>query len=444
MSGTPQLLAALYILNIVMSPLLAIFTPLYLTRYFKLSWVNLLVIPVAVALPVTMLTTLSGPYVFLPDGLFNPYFQYAMFVDNVHTLLSSLSIIWLVKFLCQNPEARQFMARVVHAGVKVRPERMRLAARLFLVLFVISFVLLAQPTYGLVNWILSPRTGYQSYRTGAGQWYAFAITFLSVSIVLATTYARSTNDILKQAPVYLFGAYLFGSKGFIISFAAYLAIILALRQYRYFKPFAIILLTVSVVLLVHNFVDALGGVGLEDIAAYSDYFVNAAKYYEGYLNGFIPLYHGEIGASNIWGLVPRALYPDKPYVYGVIKIAELFYPGAAENTSTPAFATVDYFADFGWLGVVTSGLVSASNLMYAALYALVLPRLKMLNIGNRIEHKTVLSYAFLLLVGPAFLVFFVFPLNTVLLVIIAASTDLMNRLRIVPRADTSLPMASLE
>ncbi len=431
---------ALYILNILLIPVLALAAPIYFTRYFRLGWINLLIIPVIVNLPVGLLTTLSGPAVFLADGLFNPYFQYALFVSNVYSLLGILTMIWIVRLLVRHPRASRFIERAARQGVSVRPERMRAAGWLFLGLFVVSFVLLAQPTYGLVNWILSPRTGYQLYRTGAGQWYAFAITFLSVSMVLATVYARSTYTVIAQAPIYLFGTYLLGSKGFIIDFTAYLVIILAIRQFRYFKPFALVVLVASTALVAYNLASAVGGYGLEEIASYSDYFVNAAKYYERYLDGSLPLYHGEIAFSSFWGLVPRALYPNKPYVYGVIKVIDVFYPGAAEASGTPAFATVDYFADFGWLGVFFNGIVNPANVMNAFLYALVLPRLAAFNIRNRIAHSSVLTYAFLLLVGPAFLFFFGFPLNIVLFYAIVKTIDVTNRLHVVE--STRAPQAA--
>jgi hypothetical protein len=426
------MMSLLFVLNIIASPLLACFVPLYFTRYFKLGGINLLTINLVIGLPIVLLSTFAGPAYFLPRGLFNPYFQYALLVDNVHSLLGSLSMIWIVRQLLRHPHAARWMERVAQMGAPVRSQRMRLAAILFLGLFIICFVLLAQSSFGLLNWLASPRTGYQNHRSGAGQWYALALTFLSVSIVLAMTYARTNYHVLALAPVYLFGSYLLGSKGIVLTFTAFIIIILQIRQYRYFKPLAVLFLVVGTALMAYNFVAAMGEIGVEEIAQYADYFVNAAKYYQLHLNGGLPLYYGDITLSSFWGLVPRGLYPNKPYVYGVIKVIEVFYPGGAEATNTPAFATIDYYADFGWLGVLLSGLFGSTNIMNAVLYALILPRLKTFDYRNRIEHHSVLLFALLLLIAPMFLFYFGFPIHIIMFLIIVKTIDAVNRLRIVP------------
>ena len=177
-----------------------------------------------------------------------------------------------------------------------------------------------------------------------------------------------------------------------------------------------------------------GQVGLDQISTYSDYFVNAAHYYERYLDGTVPLFYGQIYFTSFWGAVPRALVPDKPYVYGVTKVAEIFFPGASEAAATPAFATVDYFADFGWLGVVGSVLFSTSNLLVVVLYAALLPRLKTFSVANQTSHGRILFYAFLLLVAPSFLLFFDFPLNLIVAAFVIAVIELANRVRYVPQA----------
>jgi len=420
----------LAILNMILYCGVTLILPIVLMRYFKLGWANLLLLPVLVALPITLVITFSGPLFFLEGGWFNVYFQYALLVENVHSILIAVTTIYLVQFLHTRRPGIRIVERLMRQGVTVRPERMRLAAALFFGLFLISFVLLAQPTYGVINWILNPRTGYQYYRTGAGQWYAFCLLFLSVSVVLATTYARSAYTAIAVMPIYMAGVYLLGAKGFIILFVAYLIVILAIRQFRYFKPFALVVVAAGALLIASNFVSALGGYGIDEISQYSDYFVNAAKYYEAFLNGSLPLFHGEVFLSSFWSLVPRALYPGKPYVYGVIKVIDAFYPGQAEQTSTPAFATVDYFADFGWFGVLLSGIFSPANFMNALLYAMVLPRISTFNLRNRIPHRMLMLFAYILTVAPAFLVYFTFPMNIVISILVIKLIDVSNRMRL--------------
>ena len=107
----------------------------------------------------------------------------------------------------------------------------------------------------------------------------------------------------------------------------------------------------------------------------------------------------------------------------------MFYPGAAEQTNTPAFATIEYFSDFGWAGVILFALLNPSTLTTALLYALLLPRLDRLNIVSGQNHARFLTYFSLLLLAPSFLGFFDFPNNFILLAAVVGTIDLVNRLR---------------
>jgi len=432
----------LYCLNIAGFVLTLLISPIYFSRRFGLGPWNLLTIPLLVSLPLGTLTSFSGPYFFLSDSLFNPYFQYALLVNNVSSGLQAVALIFIVRQLQKSAAVSRRLERILMRGGGAKPPRMVTAAWIFLGLYLLSFLLLTQ-SFGLLNWIANPRVGYQLHRAGAGQWFAFAITFLSTSMVLATVYVRSTHSILLMAPVYLLFVSLLGSKGFSVAFALYLVIILALRRYTYLKPVALVIGAGAGSFVISNFISSLGGFGIQEISQYSDYFVNGALYYKSYLSGGIPLFHGEIFLSNLWGLVPRALYPNKPYVYGMIKVIEYFYPGSAERTSTPAFATVDTFADFGWLQVFASSLLAPQTFISAILYVIVLPRLGALNMAPRVPHSRILTYCFLIMNAPAFLLYFEFPLNMVLLLFIIGLIHVTNDLRVVRSAgEGALPPAA--
>ncbi len=432
------LLAALYGLNILAYFLLFLLAPVYFTRRFQITWLNPLLIPVLAALPILIVNTLSGPFFFLEDGLDNVYFQYALLVSNVHTLAGLAALVWLVHFFTAQPRIERFIGRLANADGPARPERMRTAAWIFLGLYLLSFLLLTHDV-GLINWILDPRTNYQLHRTGVGEWYALGITFLSTSLVLATLYARSTHSILGMALFYFVAVFMFGQKSLVVSYAIYIIIVLAIRQYRYLKPVGLILLSGAAYLVGSLLASSFGSVGLEQISTYSDYFVNAAHYYQGYLTGTVPLFHGEVTLSGLWGLAPRALFPDKPHIYGTILVTEIFFPGAAENTYTPAFSTVDYFADFGWPQTILSGLLDPGNILTAFLYALVLPRMRDLNVREGIGHRRGLTYGFLWLAAPSYLLFFDFPNNFLLFGLIAMVISLTNRVRIARSVPAPLP-----
>lgn len=422
--------------NIALQLFAWVFGPVHFTRAFKLGWLNPVTIPMIAFLPIALVTNFSGPAFLLDQGLFNPYFQYALLVDNVYRILATVATIVLVRKLTRHRALSVRVRRFLEASPKSDAARMRIAGMVFLGLFLVSFLLLTRHSFGLANWIVQPRTGYQFHRTGAGHWWALCVTLLSVSVVLATTYARSTHQVILLAPVYLLCVYLLGSKGSIIVFALYFVVILTIRRYRHLKLVTLVVVGAAAALVVSNFASAMGGFGLEELSSYADHYVNAAMFYQQYLGGELPLFKGEIMVSSFWSLVPRAVYPDKPYVYGIIKVVELFYPGGAEQTSTPAFATVETFADFGWPQVVASALLGPGNLVTAFLYASVLPRLGAFNVRRNLVHTRRLFYTYLLLVAPALFQSFGFPSNIVLFGIIAAVIGLCHRLRVARGATT--------
>lgn len=419
----------LYVLNIASFFVVAVFPAISLTRYFRLGWVNLMTIPLAISLPISALTSFSGPYFLLEDGCFNPYFQYALLVSNVHALVGGVTLLVLTRLAVTRRPLVRLAERFVRSGGAAKPERMRAAALLFLALFALSFLMLTQ-SFGLLQWIADPRTGYQSHRAGAGQWYALCLTFLGVSLVLSTTYARSTYRMIALAPVYLALIYLLGSKSFIIAFTLYLINILAIRRFKYLTPVAIVILSAGAASTINTFIQSQKGFGLEQISSYSDYYVNAAMYYRDYLSGKLPLFHGQIVLTSFWDLVPRSLYPDKPYAYGTILVDEYYFPGAAANTSTPAFATIEFFADFGWPQVILSAILSVPTFLGAFLLSILLPRLQAFNLNNQVPHTRFLAYIYLFVLTPFFLYYFDFPLNAVLFLVIVGLINLMNRLRI--------------
>lgn len=416
-----------YCLNIVSFTLVSLISPVYFSRRFRLGAWNLLTIPLLVAVPLSSLTSFSGPYFFLPGSLFNPYFQYGLLVNNVSVALQAAALIFLVQQIQKSAVLSRRLSGVLVRSGPAYPTRMVLAGWIFLALYFASFLLLTQ-SFGLLNWIANPRLGYQLHRSGAGQWFALAITFLSTSMALMAVYVRRTHFVLLMAPFFLVFVSLLGSKGFSIAFALFFVIVLALRHYAYLVPVAVIIGVGAGAGVISNFASSLGGFGLREISEYSDYYVNAALYYKGYLTDQVPLFHGQVLLSGLWALVPRGLYSNKPYVYGNLLVNEIFYPGAAEQTNTPAFATVDTFSDFGWPQVIVSSLLSPLNFVNAILYAVVLPNLQALNRNNAVLHSRLLTICFLLVAAPAFLMYFEFPLYQIMLLLIFGTISLANRI----------------
>jgi hypothetical protein len=61
--------------------------------------------------------------------------------------------------------------------------------------------------------------------------------------------------------------------------------------------------------------------------------------------------------SDFWFYVPRALYPEKPFEYGLTLIHKVLFPGSAELGSTPGVLPWALaYLDFGVVGVFFSGV----------------------------------------------------------------------------------------
>jgi hypothetical protein len=141
----------------------------------------------------------------------------------------------------------------------------------------------------------------------------------------------------------------------------------------------------------------------QSIIEYFDYYKNAADYYQGIRTGEVPLFHGQVALSSLWAYVPRGLVPDKPFVYGVLYVNEIFYPGQAELTNTPAFGgAVEQYADFGVPGVVFFGFFGTQAVLNAVLFHLVFR-----SPGIAISRMTLGGFtALLALCGPLFGAYF--------------------------------------
>jgi len=73
----------LYSLNILFFIFITIFKVYYLSRYFRLGFLNPISIPFIISLPVEIMKVFGGPMFMLTDGLFNVWFNYALVVTNI-------------------------------------------------------------------------------------------------------------------------------------------------------------------------------------------------------------------------------------------------------------------------------------------------------------------------------------------------------------------------
>jgi hypothetical protein len=97
--------------------------------------------------------------------------------------------------------------------------------------------------------------------------------------------------------------------------------------------------------------------GFTDTIKYFIYFDTTAKF----LGQFerLGFQYGSAFLGQFWEMVPRSLYPDKPYVYGQFIIHETLDPGMLEKgRARGTLKWTKYYLDFGIIGVFFVGFFS--------------------------------------------------------------------------------------
>jgi hypothetical protein len=213
------------------------------------------------------------------------------------------------------------------------------------------------------EFLLDPREIYRQTRTGFGTEFFISSTLAFVSVIV-TLFARRSwpqKAALILVATLLIAAH--GSKGQI------LAVILIVGLYLVYagaKKFSltqtlVVCLALSVVLALLFAATMALGDGLQDIlesvSQYSDYTRNAMLV----IDSRFPFQYGRITLeANIYGLIPRALMPNKPKDFGPFALADYFYPEAFDaDKGAPAFGVGVQYADLGPLAIVYIALMAA-------------------------------------------------------------------------------------
>ncbi len=403
-----------YTLNIIFLLFALVYPVYYLSNFYKLGVVNPISIDFAVNFPVLLSTYILGPLFLLDDGLYDKYFNYAILMVNF-SLLCKFALTWILLKLFKNSYYINNISSAKTSSTSISKKKLLQLSFIFLALFFLSFIGLTGE-YGLLNWIIDPRSGYQYYRSGVGYWFGFSITFLSVSYVLITLSCKKATSVFYIFFSYVFLAYFLGTKGVILALAQYTLIVLWLRKYNNLSRIIYITMPVVFMIMLINFFSGHADVDLKEALYYFDHFQHSSMYYEEFFKGNIKLYNGEILLSNLWGLVPRAFYVDKPFIYGITIVNEYFWPGMAEQTITPAFGgPVEIFADFGVLGVFFSSIFSLATFFNTFFLYVFIKFIQ----KNPIEGDLRFIYLFIWLFAPYVFVIFQFPYNLIMLVIVA-------------------------
>ena len=390
----------LYILNLAAAVLLLLWPYWFSRVVLHLPKLNPLSIVMLVTLPIDDMKLFGGPLVLIEQGLWDEGFQYAVLMNSLLTTAQIASTCIVFKIA----SAFRFERFLPFRNTHLKPSHLRRGTLLFLVFFAVNFSLLASAQLGILEWLRNPRTGYQLYRTGQGHWFALALNCLSVATLLAFCVKLRPTSILLKAVCMLGIAYFLGSKSILLTIFVSTMVILWFIRWRHLGKLLLLGGPLVFILLAWNlYLALLDSFELQSLVEYFDYYKNAADYYRSVLTGNVQLFYGEIISSSFWSYVPRALVPDKPFVYGIILVNEIFYPGQAEMTNTPAFGgAVEQYADFGVIGVVILGLLHGQTILNAVLYYCAFRRP-----GIDLRNLTVGQFLVLLMLfGPMFGIYF--------------------------------------
>lgn len=359
---------ALYVANLAVSVLL-VWWPLWFSRrrlHFRI--LNPITVPMFIGIPVELMKLLVGPVILIDGGLWNAGFQYAVLMTNVFTVSQIAGTLFFYRLAGE----LHIENHLPYRGFVLTSRHLYCSGIFFFAIFALAFLTLASSHIGVIEWVKNPRVGYQLYRVGEGYWYAIAVNALSVSMILLLFAKPVPHSILPIATLFVAMSYLLGSKGIMLAIFTSTLIVLCFIGWRRLPRFLLLGAPIMALLLVWNLYLALSDrFELQSVVEYFDYYRNAADYYHAILNSKINLFHGQILLSSFWAYVPRGLVASKPFVYGILYVNEIFYPGQAELTNTPAFGgAVEQYADFGVLGVILFGFLSTQSILNGVLYHL--------------------------------------------------------------------------
>jgi hypothetical protein len=175
---------------------------------------------------------------------------------------------------------------------------------------------------GGLLWLTNSRTAYQFYRSGAGPFFSAYEWCLSFALLIIGVgyYHFLVRRIPTAALVTLFPVLAIGALG------------LQLLQ-------------------------GTSGDLLGTVLYFRDYFAFSSEFLARF--GEFQHTYGATSFSELWAIVPRAIVPSKPYVYGVIRILDVLSPGFAEEGHTAGILPwTSAYLDLGVLGVFVVGFVT--------------------------------------------------------------------------------------
>lgn len=398
----------IYLINLIIAVGLILAPIWWSQRLLQLDWLNPVSLVTICFLPVELFKLIIGQW-FRDAGLMYPYFQFAVLMTNLQQCIGLL----LLYFTARLKVTRLIPYIIPSLGFYRKPD-FSWISRAFFFLYVAAFLTLALKTGGITDWLLNIRDSYINKREGNGLYYAAAINFISISYFFCGVASDSWRAFTFRSIFYFFAVYILGSKGFLLNFFVFYLIIIWRRQNINIGKMLLIVLPGAFLLLLVNFFSNQESIDVGSIAQYFEYYPNAAMYYADYFGGVIKLFEGQVVITSFWEYVPRGLFPEKPYVYGILHVVDFYFPGGAESGNTPAiYGGVAQFADFGIMGLLFFAMINLLPVFYFAGLRYALVEGKFLSAEGLSGRSVIIC---LLLFSPVFGVFL--PAGLIALVLI--------------------------
>jgi len=357
----------LYFFNLIVAVFILL-APFWWSRnLLKLDKWNPINIITLCYLPVQIFRLFVGQLI-RDEGLMDPYYNFAVFITNLRECISLL----LLYFTSRLKIIHKIPIILPKLGF-IRISYFPLISKLFFVFFIITFLMLAIKTGGVVDWLSNIRSSYMLKRDGNGLYYAAAINFLSISFFFAGIAIKDSLKFSLLSLLYYGAVYILGSKGYLLNFFIFYIIIIWRQRNISVGWVLIFFMPLLFILILYNFYSNHDYIELVTLFEYFDHYPISALYYKDYFENAISLYNGEIFFTSFWHYVPRQFFPEKPYVYGILYLVEFYFPGGPESGNTPSFTDgVSHFADFGIFGVLFFSIFNPIPILYfsALRYAL--------------------------------------------------------------------------
>lgn len=333
-------------LNVLVTIILLL-SPFYWSQFLRLGIINPVTIMAIIEMPLKLAEYIFGP-IFILGTVEDFGYNFALAMTNLRFFVELLIILFLIQSVEFYKASKLSFSKIVYGS-----RELIFAARFFIFLGISTFILLAELTGGLYDWLSNVRISYIEKRSGYGSIYALSINFISLSYFFYGLASKSVKSFTRQTIIFFILIFVYGSKGLFLTFFTFYLINIWRMGYSFSFFRTVTGLFFVAIFMISNLILGSSTAELVQIINYFDMFINASIFYNDRLLNNLPLYDGLIWSTSFWEYVPRGLYPEKPYVYGILHVVEEYYPGGPASGNTPMFSgEVTKYADYGILGVI--------------------------------------------------------------------------------------------